>query len=71
MNAVEHGNQNRRELGVDVVVLASASALSVRVTDHGGGRPIPEPEAPDLDAKLAGRQSPPGWGRTNLGGITP
>jgi serine phosphatase RsbU (regulator of sigma subunit)/anti-sigma regulatory factor (Ser/Thr protein kinase) len=62
MNAIEHGNRNRPELGVDVAVLASASVLSVRVTDHGGGRPILEPETPDLDAKLAGRQSPRGWG---------
>jgi anti-sigma regulatory factor (Ser/Thr protein kinase) len=62
MNAIEHGNRNRPELGVDVAVLVSASVLSVRVTDHGGGHPIPEPEIPDLDAKLAGRQSPRGWG---------
>jgi anti-sigma regulatory factor (Ser/Thr protein kinase) len=62
MNAIEHGNRNRPELGVDVAVLVSASVLSVRVTDQGGGHPIPEPETPDLDAKLAGRQSPRGWG---------
>jgi serine phosphatase RsbU (regulator of sigma subunit)/anti-sigma regulatory factor (Ser/Thr protein kinase) len=62
MNAIEHGNRNRPELAVDVAVLASASVLSVRVTDHGGGHPILEPETPDLDAKLAGRQSPRGWG---------
>jgi serine phosphatase RsbU (regulator of sigma subunit)/anti-sigma regulatory factor (Ser/Thr protein kinase) len=62
MNAIEHGNRNRPELGVDVAVLISASVLSVRVIDHGGGPPIPEPETPDLDAKLAGRQSPRGWG---------
>ena len=62
MNAIEHGNRNRPELAVDVAVVASASVLSVRVTDHGGGHPIPEPETPDLDAKLAGRQPPSGWG---------
>ncbi|HEX7974088.1 MAG TPA: ATP-binding protein [Anaerolineales bacterium] len=26
------------------------------------GQPIPEHTAPDLDAKLEGRQSPRGWG---------
>jgi anti-sigma regulatory factor (Ser/Thr protein kinase) len=34
----------------------------VRIRDHGGGKPIPEPETPDLEAKLAGLQSPRGWG---------
>jgi anti-sigma regulatory factor (Ser/Thr protein kinase) len=34
----------------------------VRITDHGGGRDITEPETPDLDAKLAGLQTPRGWG---------
>ena len=34
----------------------------VRITDHGGGAEIPEAETPDLDAKLAGLQSPRGWG---------
>jgi serine phosphatase RsbU (regulator of sigma subunit)/anti-sigma regulatory factor (Ser/Thr protein kinase) len=62
VNAIEHGNRNRPELGVRVAVLASASVLSVRVTDRGGGRPIAEPETPDLSAKLAGRQPPRGWG---------
>jgi serine phosphatase RsbU (regulator of sigma subunit)/anti-sigma regulatory factor (Ser/Thr protein kinase) len=62
MNAIEHGNRNRPELGVDIAVLASPSLLSVRVTDHGSGRLLLEPETPDLDAKLAGRQPPRGWG---------
>ena len=29
---------------------------------QGGGRPIPQLEVPDLEAKLAGLQSPRGWG---------
>ena len=36
--------------------------MRVRITDHGGDRPIPETTAPDIDAKLAGLQSPRGWG---------
>jgi anti-sigma regulatory factor (Ser/Thr protein kinase) len=34
----------------------------VRITDHGGALAIPEPQIPDLEAKLAGLQSPRGWG---------
>jgi serine phosphatase RsbU (regulator of sigma subunit)/anti-sigma regulatory factor (Ser/Thr protein kinase) len=62
MNAIEHGNKNRPELPVFIQVQASPQVLSVRVTDHGGGQTIPEPEAPDLEAKLAGLQTPRGWG---------
>jgi len=61
-NAIEHGNQNRPELPVALTVLASAAALCVRVADQGGGRPLPDPALPDLAAKLAGRQTPRGWG---------
>lgn len=62
MNAMEHGNHYQSDLPVNVQVLASSSALAVRISDHGGGKPIPEPETPDLEAKLAGLQSPRGWG---------
>lgn len=62
MNAIEHGNQNNPELDVHVKVEASEERLTVHVTDHGGGREIPQSTAPDLDAKLAGEQSPRGWG---------
>ena len=62
MNAIEHGNKKQPELPVRIHVLVSDTALTVRITDHGGGRPIPEPQIPDLEAKLAGLQSPRGWG---------
>jgi len=62
MNAIEHGNHYRPELSVDVVVNVSPAQLSISVRDHGGGNEILEPETPDLDAKLAGLQSPRGWG---------
>jgi serine phosphatase RsbU (regulator of sigma subunit)/anti-sigma regulatory factor (Ser/Thr protein kinase) len=67
MNAIEHGNQNREELLVEVAVLATQHAVMVRVTDHGGGEPIPEVETPDIDAKLAGEQTPRGWGLFLIG----
>jgi len=62
MNAMEHGNQYRPELPVSIRVLASETALAVHITDRGGGQPIPTATAPDLDAKLAGLQTPRGWG---------
>jgi anti-sigma regulatory factor (Ser/Thr protein kinase) len=62
MNAIEHGNKNRPEIPVGVRLLASDGALAVRITDQGGGRPIPKAQTPDLDAKLAGQQTPRGWG---------
>jgi anti-sigma regulatory factor (Ser/Thr protein kinase) len=64
MNAMEHGNHYQPELPVSIRVLHSETlaALAVRITDQGGGQPIPDPETPDLEAKLAGLQSPRGWG---------
>jgi anti-sigma regulatory factor (Ser/Thr protein kinase) len=62
MNAMEHGNQYRADLMAKIQVLVSNNALAVRITDFGGGKQIPEPVKPDLDAKLAGLQSPRGWG---------
>ena len=34
----------------------------MEVSDSGGRGELPEPEAPDLEAKLEGRQTPRGWG---------
>jgi serine phosphatase RsbU (regulator of sigma subunit)/anti-sigma regulatory factor (Ser/Thr protein kinase) len=62
MNAIEHGNKFQAELPVAVMVSVNGRDLSVRITDHGGGRQIPEAETPDLDAKLEGLQTPRGWG---------
>jgi serine phosphatase RsbU (regulator of sigma subunit)/anti-sigma regulatory factor (Ser/Thr protein kinase) len=62
MNAMEHGNENRPELEVGVEVSATEESISVRVTDQGGDKPIPEAMTPDLEAKLAGEQTPRGWG---------
>jgi serine phosphatase RsbU (regulator of sigma subunit)/anti-sigma regulatory factor (Ser/Thr protein kinase) len=62
MNAMEHGNRYQADLPVHITVLATADLLQVRIVDHGGDRAVPTPDAPDLDAKLAGLQSPRGWG---------
>ena len=62
MNAIEHGNKFRSDLTVLIELFSTPERLKVRITDHGGGQPIPNAIHPDLDAKLAGRQSPRGWG---------
>jgi serine phosphatase RsbU (regulator of sigma subunit)/anti-sigma regulatory factor (Ser/Thr protein kinase) len=62
MNAMEHGNDNRPELDVGVKVSATEASIRVCVTDQGGGKPIPDTVTPDIEAKLAGEQTPRGWG---------
>lgn len=61
LNAIEHGNGFRATLPVHIFVQASDGAVSVIVADHGRG-PAADPPHPDLEAKLAGRQTPRGWG---------
>lgn len=62
MNAMEHGNKYDATKPAHIEVYASPAALRVLITDLGGGAPIPEAAKPDLEAKLAGLQSPRGWG---------
>jgi serine phosphatase RsbU (regulator of sigma subunit)/anti-sigma regulatory factor (Ser/Thr protein kinase) len=63
MNAMEHGNGYREDVPVGVRVLASPDRLWVHVTDRGGGAGASQPAAePDIEAKLAGLQTPRGWG---------
>jgi serine phosphatase RsbU (regulator of sigma subunit)/anti-sigma regulatory factor (Ser/Thr protein kinase) len=64
MNAIEHGNKNRREVPVHVLVTADHDEVKVAITDQGGlvEEDAPTPATPDLDAKLSGLQSPRGWG---------
>ncbi|MGD2050825.1 MAG: SpoIIE family protein phosphatase, partial [Chloroflexota bacterium] len=62
MNAMEHGNQYQEDVPVQIEVLKSDKAVAIRITDQGNEKLIPQPEIPDLEAKLAGEQSPRGWG---------
>ncbi len=62
MNAIEYGSQGDPAVPVDVRVDADETAITVRVTDRALSGPVPDAEAPDLDAKLEGRQKPRGWG---------
>lgn len=61
MNAMEHGNQYRADRPTRIEVRRSGEALAVRIYDHGTGGEA-APEAPDLEAKLDGLQTPRGWG---------
>ena len=63
MNAMEHGNRYDPEVPVEIRLLSSETDLFVRITDQGGS-PVPDPdkEAPDLEVKLEGMQTPRGWG---------
>ena len=62
MNAIEHGNHNRAEVPVLVTAGVEGQDLVVRIRDEGGDQQIPITETPDVAAKLAGQQSPRGWG---------
>lgn len=62
MNAMEHGNGYQSGVPAQVEALLASHAVMVRITDQGGPFTLTETEAPDLDAKLSGLQSPRGWG---------
>ncbi len=62
MNAMEHGNKFNPQIPVFIRVMSSEEKIIIDITDQGGGRPIPTPHIPDLQAKLAGLESPRGWG---------
>ncbi len=61
MNAIEHGNRGDIGLDVEVIVRRTPDAVTVEVADFGRGRDR-EADLPDLDLKLAGLQTPRGWG---------
>ena len=65
MNAIEHGNKNHAEIPVDVEVIQAGDEITVAISDQGGvpsQDPAADAEEPDLVKKLAGAQSPRGWG---------
>ena len=62
MNALEYGSRGDPDVPVDIRVDANDAAVTVRVTDRALSGPVPNAEAPDLEAKLAGLQKPRGWG---------
>ncbi len=63
MNAMEHGNGYDANKPTEIEVCTEEDRLIVRVTDQDGDEAhIPTDATPDLDLKLAGLQSPRGWG---------
>ncbi|MGH2852514.1 MAG: ATP-binding SpoIIE family protein phosphatase [Solirubrobacteraceae bacterium] len=62
MNAMEHGNRYDPDLFVHILVTTTPEQVTVRIVDHGGDRDIARAALPDIAEKLAGRQSPRGWG---------
>ena len=67
MNAMEHGNKYDPDKPAHLKVFVEETATStgsvrVTITDQGGGQPSSAAATPDLAAKLAGEQSPRGWG---------
>jgi serine phosphatase RsbU (regulator of sigma subunit)/CHASE1-domain containing sensor protein/anti-sigma regulatory factor (Ser/Thr protein kinase) len=63
MNAMEHGNRYNPNVPVKIQVWLLEERLLVRIIDRGSGPPpSPKEEVPDLEAKLAGTQTPRGWG---------
>jgi len=62
MNAMEHGNKYAPDKPARLKVFVAETAVRVTITDEGGGPPLKTEAAPDLEAKLAGEQSPRGWG---------
>ena len=62
LNAIEHGDHNQPELDVAIQLVVTDRELTVRISDHGGDQVIPEVTTPNLERKLAGLESPRGWG---------
>ncbi|CDK00168.1 Protein serine phosphatase with GAF(S) sensor(S) [Microbacterium sp. C448] len=61
MNAIEHGNRGDATLDVLIAVRRTSDYVTVEVADFGRGLRR-DAETPDLDLKLAGLQTPRGWG---------
>ncbi|MCB0017066.1 MAG: SpoIIE family protein phosphatase [Anaerolineales bacterium] len=62
MNAMEHGNKYDPDKPARLRVYVMEAAIRVSITDQGGGPPLKTATNPNLEAKLAGEQSPRGWG---------
>jgi serine phosphatase RsbU (regulator of sigma subunit)/anti-sigma regulatory factor (Ser/Thr protein kinase) len=62
LNAIEHGNKYIPEIPATICVMRSDDRFVIYITDRGGNVPIPEHVKPNVEAKLAGLQSPRGWG---------
>ena len=62
MNAIEHGNRNDPVLPVSVLATVEGDDLVVRISDFGGSEAGGTSDAPDIEAKIDGRERTRGWG---------
>ena len=62
INAIEHGNHFSPAKPVEIRLRPGPRTLKVSVQDHGCGFARGSRHAPDLQKKLAGEESPRGWG---------
>ena len=61
INSIEHGNKLKGDAKVLVELIADEYKLQVDIHDHGDK--IPEDvQEPNIDAKIAKKQVPRGWG---------
>ena len=61
INSIEHGNQENANIKVPVELIADDYKLQVDIHDKGSGI-RGNIEKPDIDAKIAKKQTPRGWG---------
>jgi len=61
MNAIEHGNKEDNSIKVLVELIADDSKLQVDIHDRGTGIQG-KIQKPDIEAKMAGKQTARGWG---------
>lgn len=61
LNAIEHGNKLNRSVRVGIEITLDDFALEVAVHDEEGTQ-IPTIPVPDIDEKIAGRETARGWG---------
>ena len=61
INAIEHGHRFDASVRVGIMLTLEDMTLEIDVTDEAE-ESIGQPPVPDIDAKIAGRDSPRGWG---------
>ncbi|MDQ1329389.1 MAG: serine/threonine-protein kinase RsbW [Candidatus Poribacteria bacterium] len=61
INAIEHGNKQDSSIKVLVELIADNSKLQIDIHDQGTGINS-KIDKPDIDAKIAGKQTVRGWG---------
>jgi len=62
INAMEHGNNLSAQRQVELVLTPSRHALKIQVHDCGHGFKVALKKEPNIAKKLAGEESPRGWG---------